>query len=408
MTEPFAPPSDRSPVDLPHPDLPRPDVGHGELAADALSPVEVAVNLLWCVPGDVGGSEQYLVRQLLGLADQPARYVPTLYCLPAFVDAHPELAQIYPIVTAAITGERRPRRVWTEHTWLARRTRGADLVHHAGGTTPRVGGGPIVLTIHDLQYLTHPEYFSRTKLRYLRASLPRSVRRASVVATPTEFVRGTVIEAFDIEPTRVVVVPHGVEPAIGADARSEFELRRDYGLGAGRVLVFPAITHPHKGHRFLLDVMARQWPDPDLRLVLLGGPGAADVEIAERIEQLGLGQRVVRPGRVSTADRDGLIALADALVFPSEYEGFGAPVVEAMALGTPVVCSDQSALAEVVADAGLVLPRDADAWAGALDHVDAHRREMISAGLRRAARYTAAVSGAGLAAAYGLAVERAR
>src|SRR6187397_2654101 len=96
--------------------------------------VDVAVNLLWCVPGDVGGSEEYLVRQLIGLADQPAGFVPTLYCLPAFVDAHPELATLYPMVTAAISGSERPRRVLAENTWLARRTRSADLVHHGGGT----------------------------------------------------------------------------------------------------------------------------------------------------------------------------------------------------------------------------------------------------------------------------------
>ena len=94
----------------------------------------------------------------------------------------------------------------------------------------------------------------------------------------------------------------------------------------------------------------------------------------------GLERRVVRPGRVPAADRDGLIALAEALVFPSEYEGFGAPVVEAMALGTPVVCSDQAALAEVVGDAGIVLPRDVDAWAGALDEVAAATADALVAG----------------------------
>ncbi len=380
-----------------------PLVNDADITSDRLSPIDVAVNLLWCVPGQVGGSEQYLVRQLVGLAEQPAHFVPTIFCLPAFVDAHPELARLYPMVTAGITGHHRPRRLVAEHAWLARRTRTADLVHHAGGTTPRVGNRPILLTIHDLQYLTHPEYLTRTKLRYLSAIMPRSVRRAAVIATPTEYVRGSVIDAFDVEPERVVVVPHGLERSVGAGARSEFELRRDYGLGAGRVLVYPAITHPHKGHAFLLDVLAARWDDPDLRLVLIGGPGAADAEVAARIEALGLDARVVRPGRVSDADRDGLIALAEALVFPSEYEGFGAPVVEAMALGTPVVCADQPALAEVVGAAGVVLPRDIDAWADALDRVAANRRELVTAGRRRAALFTATRSGAGIAAAYHLA-----
>lgn len=382
---------------------PVPDLNQSFDAANA-SAIDVAVNLLWCMPGKVGGSEQYLVRQLLGLASQPAGFVPTIYCLPSFVDAHPDLAELYPMVTASITGDDRKRRVLTEHTWLARRTKSADLVHHGGGTAPRLGGGPVVLTIHDLQYETFPDYISPAKLRYLRSVMPRSVARADVITVPTEYVRGTVIDRFGVDASRVVVVPHGVEPDIGVRARSEFELRRDYGLGSGRVLVFPAITHPHKGHRFLLDVMAAYWDDPDLRLVLLGGPGAADAEVRRQVERLGLGQRVVLAGRVDDDDRDGLIRLADALVFPSEYEGFGAPVVEAMTLGTPVVCSDQAALKEVVADAGLVLPLDLEEWADVLDRVASDRDTMRRAGRRRAAEFTAAKSGEGVIAAYRLAL----
>ena len=211
----------------------------------AVTVANIAVNMLWCVPGEVGGSEEYLVRQLIGLASQPAGLVPTLYCLPAFVDAHPELGGLYPMVTAGITGRERSRRVLAEHTWLRRRTRAADLVHHAGGTAPRLGGPPTVVTIHDLQYLTYPDYFSATKLRYLRSQVPRAVRGAAVVAVPTEYVRATVVEAYGVDADRVMVVPHGVEPSIGANAPDEFELRRDYGLGAGRVLVYPAISHPH-------------------------------------------------------------------------------------------------------------------------------------------------------------------
>src|SRR4029077_20142632 len=89
--------------------------------------------------------------QLLSLAADPGGFRPTLYCLPAFVDAHAELAALYPVVAAPISGAHRPRRVVAENTWLARRSWSADLVHHGGGTVPTVGRGPIVLTIHDLQ-----------------------------------------------------------------------------------------------------------------------------------------------------------------------------------------------------------------------------------------------------------------
>jgi glycosyltransferase involved in cell wall biosynthesis len=308
------------------------------------------------------------------------------------------------MVTAPIDGTSRPRRIVAEHTWLRRRTRRADIVHHGGGTAPAGGRRPIVLTIHDLQYLTHPDYLTSTKRRYLERAIPHSVRRAAVVAVPTEYVRSTVVDAYGADPDRVVVVPHGIEPTIGSAAPAPDELRNRYGLGDGRLLVYPAITHPHKNHRFLLELMARHWTDPDLRLILLGGRGSAEDEVVADIARRGLRPRVVRPGRVPDADRDGLIAAADALVFPSEYEGFGAPVVEAMALGTPVICSDQRALAEVVGDAGLVLPLDLDAWAGALDELDGRGGTMASNGLRRAADFTIERSGAALADAYQMAL----
>lgn len=366
---------------------------------------KVAVNLLWCVPGQVGGSEQYLVRQLLGFGPQSSGFQTTLYCLPSFVEAHPELAEFHSIITAGISGSTRPSRIVYENSWLARQTRDSDLVHHGGGTTPAVGKRPIVLTIHDLQYLTYPEYISTPKLRYLEAVVPRAARRAAIVAVPTEYVKETVTDSFGVDAERVVVVPHGVEPSLGQDAPSESELRQSYALGDGPVLVFPAITHPHKGHRFLLDVMARYWDDPELRLVLLGGAGHVETEVSELITSLGLEDRVVRTGRVPDGHRDGLIALASALVFPSEYEGFGAPVVEAMALGTPVICSDQAALVEVTDGAALTLPLEPEAWSDALDQLDVRSAQMISAGQQRATNFTSTKSGASLRIAYEAAFE---
>jgi alpha-1,3-rhamnosyl/mannosyltransferase len=112
---------------------------------------------------------------------------------------------------------------------------------------------------------------------------------------------------------------------------------------------------------------------------------------------------VIRPGRVPEADRDGLIAGAEALVFPSQYEGFGAPVLEAMALGTPVICSDRAALPEVAGDAALVRPLELDAWKGALDEID--RPTMAAAGRARAASFSTAASGAALASAYRLCLD---
>ena len=127
-----------------------------------------------------------------------------------------------------------------------------------------------MLTIHDLQYRTDPRVPHADEAALPRRAIPRSVGRAAVVAVPSEYVRGTVIDAYGIDPERVVVVPHGVEPTLGPTLRRR---RSSAALRArGRpMLVYPAITHPHKNHRFLLELMARHWTDPDLRLVLLGG-----------------------------------------------------------------------------------------------------------------------------------------
>jgi glycosyltransferase involved in cell wall biosynthesis len=103
---------------------------------------------------------------------------------------------------------------------------------------------------------------------------------------------------------------------------------------------------------------------------------------------------------VPAADRNGLLAMSRAMVFPSQYEGFGAPLIEAMTLGAPVVCSDATCMPQIVGDAGLVLPLDAAAWASALDEVDRRRVELVAAGHRRAQDFTSAASGRALSHAY--------
>lgn len=369
----------------------------------------VAVNLLWCRPGQVGGSEEYLVRQLLGIAETGAAasdLAVTLFALPGFAAAHRDLGDLYRIVDAPIDGSNRPRRVLAENRWLAEQTRGSALVHHGGGTVPLRGVQPTLLTIHDLQYRTFPEYVHPLKRAYLAAAMPRSARRATVIAVPTEYVRGTVIDAYGIAPSRVVVVPHGMEATLGDAATPELDLRAKYRLGDGPVLVLPAMTHPHKGHRFLLRVMARHWTDPDLRLVLVGAAGAAERDVMAAVADLGLGERVVRAGRVPAADRDGLLRMATAVVFPSEYEGFGAPVIEAMTLGAPVICSNSTCLPEVAGDAAIVLPLETEAWAGALADAVARRDELVAAGHARARSFTSKRSAEALLDAYALVVAR--
>lgn len=359
--------------------------------------IDVAVNLTWMAAGRVGGSEQYLTRQLLGL--DASGFDLTIYCDREFRAAHPVLAERFD--TSAMPGptDSRAARVVAEHTWLAAASRHADVVHHGGGTTPLLGARPIVLTVHDLQYLVHPSYFSSARRRYLDAMMPHAVARATLVAVPTETVRRHVLDSFGIAANRVVVVPHGV-PSIERPAPQRIAAaRRRYAVHDRPYVVYPAITHPHKRHAVLLDMLDHL--DDDTALVMIGGEGAAEPEVSAASAARGRSERVRRPGRVTEGDRDALLAGADALVFPSEFEGFGAPLIEAMVLDTPVVCSDAPAVVEVVADAAVVVEGPTgDAWAHGLGVARATRQELVERGRVRREEFTIGRSGEALAAAY--------
>lgn len=370
-----------------------------------MSRSRIAVNMTWCIPGGVGGSEEYLCRQLLGLPSES--FSVEVFAPQGFLPAHPEIVARHTVTELPHDSTSRARRLWSESTWLYRRTDSFDLVHHGGGTVPVRLRRPVVLTIHDLQYLTYPHYFSAPRRIYLQQVMPRSARRADVITVPSEFVRRSVVEAYGIDPDRILVVPHGVEDTLGQNATDPDTLRRKYGLGQGPIVVMPAVTHPHKGHLFLLEVMERSWANAGVTLVFIGGAGLAEGDVVRRMANDALGRCVVKLGRVPAADRDGLIAMAEAMVFPSEYEGFGAPVIEAMALGTPVVASDRTCLPDVVGDAGIVLPLDRDAWAVALDLVRGRREELVSRGRRRIQDFSATRSGEALAVAYRRAMESA-
>ena len=361
----------------------------------------VAVNLLWCVPGKVGGSEQYLARQLAGLAladgTSPALDV-RIYAPRGYAAAHPELVS-YDIVETPSDGRNRALRIAHENTWLASRTRGADLVHHGGGTRPFRTAERTLLTVHDVQYLSYPQYFSAVRLRYLSLMMPRSLRRATAVAVPSDYVRATLIDRFGLDPQRVHVVVHGVE-TVDRAALDIAGTRKRFGLDGLRYFIYPAITHPHKNHEFLVSLLAGPWRATQHHLVFIGGQGRGHEALMAAVAASGVSDRIHFTGHVGSADRDALVAGADALLFPSRYEGFGAPVVEAMGLGVPVVASDCTCLPGVVGDGGLVLPLDADAWASVPDTVGAQRDALVRRGHERAGHFTLRASGADLRRTY--------
>jgi alpha-1,3-rhamnosyl/mannosyltransferase len=353
----------------------------------------VGVNLLWLVPGEVGGSEEYTVRLLAALADRrPPDLDVTLFVNASMEAGHPELTAAFPTVVAPVSGRRRPVRVAADSTWLAWHAHRArlDVVHHAGGTVPMLSRVPAVVTLHDLQPLSHPERFSWRKRTYLRAVVPRSLRRARLVVTLGEFAGVDAVARCGVDPARLRRVPFGVEPPgpQPPDAVTAAVLA-GYGLVDRRFVLYPAITYPHKNHETLVRAFARLADDrPDLQLVLTGGVGPAEGLVSAAVEAYGLADRVRRLGRVPAADLDVLYRHASVLAFPSTYEGFGLPVLEAMAHGLAVVASAAGGLPDVTGDAAvLVAPLDAAAWAAALASVldDPDRAAALAAAGRRRA-----------------------
>lgn len=349
----------------------------------------VGVNLLWLVPGVVGGSEVSTVTTLRALAaDRPHDLDHVLFALPSFAEAHPEVADAFEIHTVGLSGALKGARVGIEQTWLPARARrlGLDAIHHLGGTSTLVGGPPSVLSIHDLQPFDLPEHFHPAKRAWLRVAVPRSVARSRLVLTPSEWVRSTVVDRFDVDPSRVRSVPHGL-PELDSGT-GEDELRARYDL-RGDVVLYPTITYPHKDHVTLVRAFGRVATGRDATLVLTGGQAGAEADVTAAIRSSGASARIRRTGAVPRADVVGLLDLASIVAVPSRYEGFGIPALEAMARGRAVVVSDAAALPEVVGDGGVVVRAgDVDAWAEHLAELldDPGRRAALGDAGRRRAR----------------------
>ncbi len=397
--------------------IPPPAVPPATGPATGTRPTTVLVNLLWLVPGVVGGSEESTTDALRAVAElAPDDLEVRLAVLRPFLHAHPDLADAFACEVLDLDGRSKPRRVLAEQSWLPRVTRrtGASVVHHAGGVVPVRHPGRVVLTVHDLQPLDLPRNFRPTKRAYIRAMAGRSARAAEVVVVPSRFTRDRVVALLGVPPGRVEVVPWSVrataapsaptmDPPAGATAGGEFPLPPV--LGSDPFLLYPAITYPHKNHLTLLDAFARVAAvEPDLHLVLTGGASAGEGEVEERLHRPDLAGRVLRTGRVPAPQLDALFRHAVGVVVPSRYEGFGLPVLEAMARGVPVLAADAGSLPEVAAPEDLVPATDAVAWADRMAELvredPAARARRIARNRALAASFTPRRTAAGLLNAY--------
>lgn len=383
--------------------------------------VHLAFALLTLVPGKAGGAESS-VRELLrefSRGNGPERVT---------VLANPLVARGYagfargPVglreVAAFRTGEGTARRLAAIAAapiltrGLRRLAPRVDVLHHPVTVpVPRLAGTPTVTTIHDLQHHDLPALFSRAERAYRRWAYDGAARRADLVVTPSEHARGRIVELLGVEPARVRVIPHG----INHDRFAPVPGPRDAGLRARlrlpeRFVLYPANLWPHKNHERLVRALAAV-RDPDLHLVLTGADYGRLGELVAVARAAGVAERVHHLGYVDEDDVPALLRAAEALVFPSLYEGFGSPPLEAMACGCPVASSTRASLGEILGEAALTFDAESvEAIAAAVERVtsDAALRERLrAAGLERARRYSWSAAAAAYRDAYAAAAAMA-
>lgn len=253
-----------------------------------------------------------------------------------------------------------------------------------------------VVTIHDLAFLEHPEYAVPGLTKYLKKVVPQSLADADVVAAVSQDTANSLSQHFAVPAEKVVVIPNGLRPyfrritdpvLLGATTH-KFGLKHPLVLGVGTL-------EPRKNHLGLIRAFHQAQSEKKNRpamLALAGGPGWLYDETRQLVADLKLEKKVRFLGPVTDLELVILYSLADVFAFPSFFEGFGVPPLEAMACGTPVITSNTSSLPEVVGDAALTIdPREPDALAAAIKRVlenDALRAELRQKGYERAQLYT--------------------
>ncbi|MCX7860389.1 MAG: glycosyltransferase family 4 protein [Chloroflexus sp.] len=281
----------------------------------------------------------------------------------------------------------------------------ADLYHGCLNVAPLLSPVPTVITIHDLAFIRFPQTFRAYNRIYLDLATRLSARRASRILAVSEHTKNEVVGLLGIPPERVVVTPNAARSHFRPPAPAAIEqLRARHGLPE-RFVLYVGTLEPRKNLTTLLEAFALASRSvPNVPLVIGGGKGWMYEPIFARLEQLHLRDRVKFAGYIPEEELPLWYAAATVFVFPSIYEGFGMPPLEAMACGTPVITSNTSSLPEVVGDAGLMVsPSDTVALAEAIRRLltDADlRAELRQRGLARARRFSWAETAAKTLAAY--------
>jgi glycosyltransferase involved in cell wall biosynthesis len=291
-------------------------------------------------------------------------------------------------------GRRTPARIGWEQTLLAAdiARRHLDVFHGPVNALPVAMRTPGVVTIHDLAFLRYPKTLSSTRRAWLVGAVRHSARSAERVITVSRYTADDLVAWLGIDPGKVRVIPLAPSPGIRRLAGSELRVfRLKYDLERPHILVVGTLE-PRKNLAMLLRAFAAIRDVVPHRLVFAGPEGWLTDEMHDTARALDLGDRLVLTGFADDEALGGWYSSADLVAFPSLYEGFGLPLLEAMACGAPVVASSASALPEVGGDAAIYVdPTDQEAWSAAmldLLHDPDARARLADAGLARAASFS--------------------
>ena len=353
------------------------------------------------VPADRGGVGRY-VDGLLGalgeLGDPGLDLV--VVALRTDTERYSRMLPAAEILPAPAAVAHRPARLAWEQTGLPMLAQqvGAQVLHSPFYTCPLRAGCPVTVTVHDATFFTEPEHYDKSRRTFFRSAIKTSLRRADRVIVPSKATRDELIRLLDAEPTRIDVAYHGVDPAAFHPPTEEEKarVRARLGLGDGSYLAFLGAKEPRKNVPNLIRgwvAAVAQRPDPPA-LVIAGGAGHDD-EIDRAVAEVPGHLRLLRPGYLRYTDLPGFLGGALVAAYPSYGEGFGLPILEAMACAAPVLTTPRLSLPEVGGDAVAYTSEDPERIAADLTALlddDERRTGLARAGFQRAKEFTWASS----------------
>jgi glycosyltransferase involved in cell wall biosynthesis len=369
--------------------------------------MQVGLNLIYLVPGKTGGTETYASELIRALVTTTSDFEFT-----AFVSREAGAARHDPwrelISSVAVPVRATSRLDWVRGEQLllpnmARKTN-VSLIHSLANTAPMWGSFRNVVTIHDLHHRLVPEAHLGTLAKGMRVLVTGAARHANRIITPSASTASDVQRLLRIHPAKIDVVPEGigVERRVAPESKSDI---RDWLRGGERPIVLSvSAKRPHKNLARLISAVAAIPPERRPLLVIPGYPTPYELELNRHVVALGVEADVRLIGWIAPERLEGLYAAAACLVCASLHEGFGLPVLEAMARGLPVACSTGGALGEVAGDAALTFdPLSVSQITVALERLLSDRREaerLRAAGMARAAKFTWSAAAAGTIASY--------